>query len=1176
MSHYRFVPFVLLAVCLVASPLRAITKDWNDSTGNWSNDASWTPAGVPATGDNAHIVFSDGVARTITYDYTGPAIALGNVFVDLTGPGTDATTLTMSAGELTTSFGQSIGPNGRGIFNQTGGKNSLSTIALRLGDFAGGSGIYNLSDTGILAANTDEIVGYSGTGTINQSGGTNTITGPDEHLYLGANGGTGNYALTGGSLSAGTDENIGFFGTGNFDHSSGTNQVAGTLDIGVFTAGTGTYTLSGTAQLSTNTLLRVGNAGIGTFGQTGGTNNAAALTIGAASGGLGTYTLTSGTLLVTGSEIVAENAAGNGTQNGGTFQQSGGTHQVNALTIAANAGSTGAFTLGGGTLVAATTETIGNAGAASFIQSGGVNTAATIAVGASAGSTGNYSLSGGSANATNIYIGGSAIGAGGSGVLTMAGSNAILTVPGTIKIYNTPGNSFGLQSGTVNAGAINVGGVPSRFSWTGGTLNITNDLALDSGAAPDSTGAAFGSSVLLFSSKVLKVTGNEIIGGNGAFTLTLGFNNNPNAIHSVTGNITLKPGGTISAGGGNITYTNFTQAGGTISGSSFRNLSNFNYQSGSFTALLINDGAVTFGPTFSVGSLQNESSFTVSNGQVLTTTSSPGITNSGNFTVNAGTLSTQSFTNTGSATFTNGGFANFGTKITNSGTFVINGGTIPAGTITNSGTFALNGGTIQTDTFTNSASGSITGHGGFSGQLVNHGSLTVDGAFTFNNSFSFTQDGILQGVGTISNGSGGITMTNSAGGVINSTTPNGSLSITNFSNNSAGAIINVGPTSSLSLTNSSGGPGSWTNSGTVNLQGPGARLSGGTITLQPSGILQGAGLVTATISSSNSGVIRASGGELDFAQGFSNSTQSQIQVLAGSTINFLQGLSNNSGTISLFGGTFENSGKTLNNSGTINGYGTVRTSGLTNNSGRLISIGEGNMDIVGPVTNNGVISIESGRTAYFFNNVNGSGSFTGTGTAVFLASLSPGNSPAKVNFAGSATLGGGTALSMELGGNMVGISYDKIDVEGQLSLGGALSVSLINNFTPKPWSTFDLLDWGTLAGTFSSLSLPTLNLGQWDTSRLYIDGTLSVALAGDFNHDSVVNAADYAVWRKGLGTIYTAADYDAWRAHFGDGVLGTGSETSATTASIPEPATAALLIFAAFLALAGRASAARC
>src|SRR5262249_15044183 len=40
-------------------------------------------------------------------------------------------------------------------------------------------------------------------------------------------------------------------------------------------------------------------------------------------------------------------------------------------------------------------------------------------------------------------------------------------------------------------------------------------------------------------------------------------------------------------------------------------------------------------------------------------------------------------------------------------------------------------------------------------------------------------------------------------------------------------------------------------------------------------------------------------------------------------------------------------------------------------------------------------------------------------------------------------------------------------------------------------------------------------------------------LPGDFNYDGTVDAADYVVWRKGLGTTYTQSDYDTWRSHFG-------------------------------------------
>ena len=65
--------------------------------------------------------------------------------------------------------------------------------------------------------------------------------------------------------------------------------------------------------------------------------------------------------------------------------------------------------------------------------------------------------------------------------------------------------------------------------------------------------------------------------------------------------------------------------------------------------------------------------------------------------------------------------------------------------------------------------------------------------------------------------------------------------------------------------------------------------------------------------------------------------------------------------------------------------------------------------------------------------------------------------------------------------------------------------------------------------------------------------TLVIAprLSGDFNNDGVVNAADYTVWRNGLGSIYTPEQYDEWKANFGATQPGGGS---AASASVPEPA----------------------
>jgi hypothetical protein len=77
---------------------------------------------------------------------------------------------------------------------------------------------------------------------------------------------------------------------------------------------------------------------------------------------------------------------------------------------------------------------------------------------------------------------------------------------------------------------------------------------------------------------------------------------------------------------------------------------------------------------------------------------------------------------------------------------------------------------------------------------------------------------------------------------------------------------------------------------------------------------------------------------------------------------------------------------------------------------------------------------------------------------------------------------------------------------------------------------------------------------------------------GDYNADGKVDAADYVVWRKGLGTAYTQTDYDAWRANFGksagSGAAGypLGASVEPLPAAIPEPHSLAIAAIA-FLAL---------
>ncbi|MEO0529596.1 MAG: hypothetical protein AAF266_03360 [Planctomycetota bacterium] len=59
-------------------------------------------------------------------------------------------------------------------------------------------------------------------------------------------------------------------------------------------------------------------------------------------------------------------------------------------------------------------------------------------------------------------------------------------------------------------------------------------------------------------------------------------------------------------------------------------------------------------------------------------------------------------------------------------------------------------------------------------------------------------------------------------------------------------------------------------------------------------------------------------------------------------------------------------------------------------------------------------------------------------------------------------------------------------------------------------------------------------------------------LAGDFNADGVVNAADYTVLRDGLGDLYTEQDIATWRANY-------GAVSLAAAVSVPEPSGFAVL-----------------
>lgn len=173
--------------------------------------------------------------------------------------------------------------------------------------------------------------------------------------------------------------------------------------------------------------------------------------------------------------------------------------------------------------------------------------------------------------------------------------------------------------------------------------------------------------------------------------------------------------------------------------------------------------------------------------------------------------------------------------------------------------------------------------------------------------------------------------------------------------------------------------------------------------------------------------------------------------------------------------------------------------------------------------------------------------------------------------------------------SILGIELDPANIlcdklaAGVLTIDGTLDVTALSSDFAAG-QVFDILDWDTLVGTFSTVNLPTLTgTLAWDDSALYTTGELTVVstgtpIPGDANNsgtvdddDAVILANNWGVSGEEIGwgdgdfnddNVVNAADAAILAANW-------GATATPESAPVPEPSAILMLVLGAVGLLTG-------
>ncbi len=177
--------------------------------------------------------------------------------------------------------------------------------------------------------------------------------------------------------------------------------------------------------------------------------------------------------------------------------------------------------------------------------------------------------------------------------------------------------------------------------------------------------------------------------------------------------------------------------------------------------------------------------------------------------------------------------------------------------------------------------------------------------------------------------------------------------------------------------------------------------------------------------------------------------------------------------------------------------------------------------------------------------------------------VSPGTSPGSLDIAGDYLQTAAGELLIELASVT---SYDQLLVTGEATLGGALTVNLLDGFTPSVGQAFTILMADDVDDAFTIEALPSVPGLIFDViyNPQSVVLTVSPAFTADFDEDGDVDAADLAQWQRDFGAN-ALSDADADGDSDGDDFLrwqrqlGSPPPATAYADAVPEPGSAALL-----------------